>query len=371
VQRSRDLLITTLCMEGRWDEALELGRAQYEAALAVCEPSDRQLAKARGRLLWVLAGKSYEAEYLEEMEALWPEQWRQVEPLAPDDMLWSETMTSGFRMLTSAGRHEEAAAFIEACSARELAWQEATGERAPWRFQTLMQLGRSRAHFGHEEEALALSEERLVLAQEHEGPSGLNTLFARLDLAKQLDAMGRDDEALEQLRLVVQACVQSGFAPQSPVWAHARDELYTIHTRRGAKDELLRDLSWPFYRAIVAQWERGEFPEDWTPPTAAEANTIAWRALRDEDPALRDPDMALRWARWMITLEGGRQPGYLDTYALALFTNGDVEEALSVQREAVALLPEGPSPLRAELEARLAEFEAAAERMTSEADAGS
>ncbi|MFQ5424184.1 MAG: hypothetical protein ACE5F9_09410, partial [Phycisphaerae bacterium] len=51
-----------------------------------------------------------------------------------------------------------------------------------------------------------------------------------------------------------------------------------------------------------------------------------------------------------------KNPGYLDTLALAYHRTGDTARAIETQEKAVALLPPGDSPTRKEFEARLEEF---------------
>ena len=52
---------------------------------------------------------------------------------------------------------------------------------------------------------------------------------------------------------------------------------------------------------------------------------------------------------------------YVETLALAFHLDGQPRQAVKFQRTAVTLLAEGESPRRARMEARLAEFEVAAD----------
>jgi len=58
-------------------------------------------------------------------------------------------------------------------------------------------------------------------------------------------------------------------------------------------------------------------------------------------------------------MSGGTNRGILDTLALAFHLNGDTAKARETERHALSLLPPGESPLRRELEERLAEYSAA------------
>ena len=88
-------------------------------------------------------------------------------------------------------------------------------------------------------------------------------------------------------------------------------------------------------------------------------NSYAWLALTCEPADLRDPESALRFAFEANELTRFENPSYLDTLALAYNMTGNSAKAIETQKRALALLPEGDSPTRKEIEQRLAEFEAA------------
>ena len=82
--------------------------------------------------------------------------------------------------------------------------------------------------------------------------------------------------------------------------------------------------------------------------------------LLPREPAdLRGPAVALTAATKAAELPGGTNPGFLYTLALAYHLTGDTEKARETQHRAISLLPPGESPLRSELEMRLAEYELA------------
>ena len=98
------------------------------------------------------------------------------------------------------------------------------------------------------------------------------------------------------------------------------------------------------------------FVED-DPRVIDSMHEVARFLLSGRDPA--KPAEALPLAREVNELTGYGNPDYLETLALALFLTGDARQAAEVQSQAIALLPAGDSPRRAELEATLARYEAA------------
>ena len=89
----------------------------------------------------------------------------------------------------------------------------------------------------------------------------------------------------------------------------------------------------------------------------AEKNGYAWLLLTCEPAELRDPQAALSLAIEVNDVTGHTDPSFLDTLSLAYHRTGQVEKAIETQRKAISLLPDEKTPFRADLEARLAEFE--------------
>jgi rhomboid protease GluP len=78
-------------------------------------------------------------------------------------------------------------------------------------------------------------------------------------------------------------------------------------------------------------------------PELAEAhNNLAWLFATCEDPAYRDPKGALDHAQTAVELTGWKQPEFIDTLAEAHFVNGDYQQAVDIQRKALALDPDNP-----------------------------
>jgi thiol-disulfide isomerase/thioredoxin len=87
-------------------------------------------------------------------------------------------------------------------------------------------------------------------------------------------------------------------------------------------------------------------------------NAMAWQILMQADKANSDKPIALKAAEKANTLTNGESPMVLDTYALALFENARIAEAVAAQEKAVALTA-GNKELQADLKARLEKFKAA------------
>ena len=64
---------------------------------------------------------------------------------------------------------------------------------------------------------------------------------------------------------------------------------------------------------------------------------IAWAVLTDESVKYRDLDFARAAAKAAFEVSGGNQPQIIDTYALALFESGEIEEAIKLQKKALNL----------------------------------
>ena len=93
---------------------------------------------------------------------------------------------------------------------------------------------------------------------------------------------------------------------------------------------------------------------------AESLNLIAWPVLDETSPVLhRDYDFALKLGARAAELTRHEDPMILDTYALALFKTGKIQEAIVQQKKAVQLIKESEfASMAPEFEARLAQFEA-------------
>ncbi|MGB9603150.1 MAG: hypothetical protein ACP5MG_00580 [Verrucomicrobiia bacterium] len=66
-------------------------------------------------------------------------------------------------------------------------------------------------------------------------------------------------------------------------------------------------------------------------------NEFAWNIMTEENLRYRDLMLALRAARKACDAVKGTQPAMLDTYARALFLNGQIKDAIQIQRLAIEL----------------------------------
>jgi thiol-disulfide isomerase/thioredoxin len=87
-------------------------------------------------------------------------------------------------------------------------------------------------------------------------------------------------------------------------------------------------------------------------------NGFAWSLLTDEDIKFRDPKFALRVAKAAYDACEGKEAAIVDTYARALFDNGQKQAAIEYQKKAVQLAGKDEG-LRMELETTLKKYEGA------------
>lgn len=86
-------------------------------------------------------------------------------------------------------------------------------------------------------------------------------------------------------------------------------------------------------------------------------NALAWEILTKEGVVFRDKKLAMKAATAANDSTEGGDAAILDTYALALFENGDKAKAIEAQEKAVMLAKEDGNPeMLKELEERLAKF---------------
>ncbi len=188
---------------------------------------------------------------------------------------------------------------------------------------------------------------RRVLGEEHP-----NTLASSGNLAVLYSDQGRYSEA-EPLHLKTFQIHKHVLGPEHPGTLRAMRnlaELYIIQGRINDARQLVRT-------AQQIERRRAELPG----ASANDMNICAWYLLTCEPHDLRDPQLALELAIQANDLTDHQNLDYLDTLSLAYHLTGDTARAIENQRQAIALLPQGDSPLRQELEAALARFEAALE----------
>jgi len=75
-------------------------------------------------------------------------------------------------------------------------------------------------------------------------------------------------------------------------------------------------------------------------PDFAEArNNLAWLLATAEDPRYRDPSEALKQAQQAVQLSHWKEAAFIDTLAEALYANGQYQQAVAVEKKALALEP--------------------------------
>jgi thiol-disulfide isomerase/thioredoxin/DNA-directed RNA polymerase subunit F len=89
-------------------------------------------------------------------------------------------------------------------------------------------------------------------------------------------------------------------------------------------------------------------------------NEFAWKILDEVKEENRDLDVALKAAKKANDMTEGKSFAVLDTYALALFKSGKVQDAIVQQQKAVELSAGDP-----QMQKRLEEFKAALTRVSS------
>jgi hypothetical protein len=104
-----------------------------------------------------------------------------------------------------------------------------------------------------------------------------------------------------------------------------------------------------------AHWS-GSLPIRVGNEVVADMNNVAFDLLVKKDATTAHARSALRLARIASEATELREPRVLDTFALALFKNGHVDDAIKVQKRVLELLPTQDA-LRADAQKRLTLFE--------------
>jgi membrane associated rhomboid family serine protease/TPR repeat protein len=87
--------------------------------------------------------------------------------------------------------------------------------------------------------------------------------------------------------------------------------------------------------ALALQWYRKAADQG----SAEALNNVAWTLATSADPAIRHPVAALAYARKAVAASKDRpKPHILDTLAEAYFVNGDFDDAVKTEQQAIALV---------------------------------
>jgi len=350
-----------------------LGNESPDAALTMRLLADNQ----------VLQGRFAEAEQLYR-EALAIQ--RRV--LGPEVHETLRSMGNMARALTGLGRHDEAERVsLEVIDIR----RRTSGEDSIYTVLSLGYLGMGYANQGRRQDAERVLMEALERSRRSE--VSLVTALINYTLAPILRSQGRLPEAetlyretveiqrgtgsgravAGTLRLLAEVLVQEDRCQEAePVYR----EIVTIQEREfGADASPTIAAKWDLARLYwgTADVERGRsnvasFLADLErlakqPEAKADfLNLYAGCLLICEPVDVRDPQRAFPFAEKAVAASGRKDANILDTLALAYHLTGRDSEALKIQREAITMLPSGPSRLREELERNLATYEQALRR---------
>lgn len=105
--------------------------------------------------------------------------------------------------------------------------------------------------------------------------------------------------------------------------------------------------------------EAGAVIENWTEDASQMMlNSLAWTILTEVEEGKRDVKLALKAAEKANELTEGKNGSVLDTYALALFENAKVDEAIAAQAKALEAA-KGNERMEADMQKRLDRYRAA------------
>jgi thiol-disulfide isomerase/thioredoxin len=160
--------------------------------------------------------------------------------------------------------------------------------------------------------------------------------------------MGGMDEVLEQV-------IAGSFDPEAYAKAKAEREAAqrNIHTLyQDYNGAVLKGASIEETRPIAEKIIASNDPDA--------LNALAWQILTMPglDEAKRDTEIALKAATTANTQTHGENPMILDTYAMALFKNGKIGEAVDAQQKAIDLAA-GNERMQADMMTRLEQFKEA------------
>lgn len=156
----------------------------------------------------------------------------------------------------------------------------------------------------------------------------------------------------------------SRLAALDPANTRFRTDLVYMLTKRGellTKAGALDQARAATTRALALQRESALAPG--APPEVL--NDYAWHLVSCEPPDLRQPALALTFARRAVAAETGPNPVHLHTLAWALYRTGDPAGAVSVAGRALAAMTASTGAatgLRRQIETDLATFRAGASR---------
>jgi len=169
--------------------------------------------------------------------------------------------------------------------------------------------------------------------------------------------------SLEGRARLAEQCIEEAFVIADTCSPEVRNSAQLTHRRMnyaalaltadilGDQDDINRWVE----RYFVSAEELARMDHGWHQTL----NGIAWLMVTDPDRYYA-PERAVAIARGAVRLAPQDEPttraGYMDTLALALHRIGEFDEAIRIQREALALL-DGPGSIKDEIEQRLRRYE--------------
>jgi tetratricopeptide (TPR) repeat protein len=227
------------------------------------------------------------------------------------------------------------------------------GQDHPDTLTSMHNLANAYSSQGRHDEAEKLCRETLEIRRRVLGQDHPDTLFSMHDLANTYYRQGRYDEA-EKLHRETLEILQRVLGQDHPDTLWSMYNLANAYYSQGRYDEAekLHRETLEIRRRVLGQDH---------PDTLFSMNSLAWLLLTHEPAGSRDPRTALQLALEVAERTGHKNLNYLDTLSLAYHLTGETAKAIENQKKAIALLPEGESAVRRELEEALAKYEAALE----------
>jgi tetratricopeptide (TPR) repeat protein len=301
----------------------------------------------------------------------------------PDTLRSSRSLASLLRLT---GKFAEAEALLRRTAETQ---RRVLGEEDPETLTTMNELALALWGPGRFTEAEAIHRRTLAIQRRVLGEEHGDTVKSMCYLGAVCRALGKFAEAETLLRQALELC-QRVFGPEHPCTAEAMNNLgLLLEDQRDYQqaEELYRQTYEVHCRVLGVDHPRTQIPmnnlmrvlhiqekvTELRPLVAARLGHLrrvaerpdadalalhayAWELLHCEQLDLRNPEAALPVARRAVELDGGTDANILDTLALALQMTGDLDQAIEIQRRAIAQAQAGGPYNRAELESRLVDL---------------
>jgi len=222
------------------------------------------------------------------------------------------------------------------------------GQDHPDTLISMLNLGLVYHDAGRLSEAVAILEETMNLMKVKLGQDHPDTLISMLDLATAYQTAGRLSEALT-LREETLKLMQAKLGPDHPNTLASMLNLANSYGDAGRSNEALA-----LYEKILRLMKAKLGPNH--PNTLNSMNSLAGLLASCNDSRIRDGPRAVSLAEASVAATQRKDDSFLDTLAAAYAEVGQFTNAVSAEKEALALTKN--SPTRKEYEARLKLYEA-------------